>query len=79
MSRKCDIEEKNGLTGNRVSHSKRRTKHVQDVNLQSKKFWNPEKRVWVKLRVSAKMIKTIDKNGLLSTLRKFSKKKTKKA
>ena len=75
MSRKCDISEKKGLTGNRVSHSKRRTKHVQNANLQSKKFWDPEKKKWVKLKVSTKIIKTIDKNGFLSTVRKFKKKK----
>ncbi|RAP38210.1 50S ribosomal protein L28 [Candidatus Marinamargulisbacteria bacterium SCGC AAA071-K20] len=77
MSRKCEISKIRGLTGNRVSHSKRRTKHVQEVNLQTKKFWNPEKGCWVKLKVSAKMIKTIDKNGLTKTINKYAKKKAK--
>lgn len=75
MSRKCNISNKKGLTGNRVSHSNRKTKHVQNVNLQTKKFWDPEKRKWVKLRVSAKILKTIDKKGLTSTIKKYSKKK----
>lgn len=71
MSRKCQVSKKKGLRGNRVSHSNRKTKHTQEVNLQTKRFIDPETGKTVKLRVSAKMIKTIAKRGLRQTLKKF--------
>ena len=70
MARKCDISKKKGLVGNRVSHSKRHTKHIQQANLQWKSFWDPARRVWVRLRVSTKMIKTIGKKGLQAVIKK---------
>jgi large subunit ribosomal protein L28 len=47
-----------------VSHSHRRTKKLQEVNLQWKRVWWPEANRWVKLRISTKAIKTIEKKGL---------------
>jgi large subunit ribosomal protein L28 len=47
-----------------VSHSHRRTKKLQEVNLQWKRVWWPEANRWVKLRLSTKAIKTIEKKGL---------------
>jgi large subunit ribosomal protein L28 len=73
MSRKCEISGKKGKVGNLVSHSKRRTKTVQEANLQWKRFWLEDEERWVRFRVSTKMIKTISKNGLKATLRKFGK------
>ena len=52
MSRKCQVSKKKGLRGNRVSHSNRKTKHTQEVNLQTKRFIDPETGKTVKLRVS---------------------------
>lgn len=73
MSKKCRISGKKGKVGNLVSHSKRRTKTVQEANIQWKRFWVEDENRWVRLRVSTNMIKTISKNGLKSTLRKFGK------
>jgi large subunit ribosomal protein L28 len=47
-----------------VSHSHRRTKKLQEANLQWKRVWWSEGNRWVKLRVSTKAIKTIEKKGL---------------
>ena len=47
-----------------VSHSHRRTKRLQEANLQWKRFWWPQGNRWVRLRVSTKMIKTIQRKGL---------------
>jgi large subunit ribosomal protein L28 len=47
-----------------VSHSHRRTKKLQEVNLQWKRVWWSEGNRWVKLRLSTKAIKTIEKKGL---------------
>jgi large subunit ribosomal protein L28 len=47
-----------------VSHSHRRTKKLQEVNLQWKRVWWSEGNRWVKLRLSTKAIKTVEKKGL---------------
>lgn len=70
MARRCSISKKGGLVGNNVSHSKRRTKMKQELNLQWKRFWQPEKKKWVRLRVTTRMIKTITRKGFMAVLKK---------
>ena len=62
------------MVGNNVSHSKRRTKRTFQPNLFDKKFYIEEEERYVKLRVSAQGIRTINKNGLKATLEKAVKK-----
>jgi large subunit ribosomal protein L28 len=50
--------------GNKISHSNRKTKKRFEVNLRSKRFWLEDERRWVRLRVSARGMKEIDKRGL---------------
>ncbi|NJK86336.1 MAG: 50S ribosomal protein L28 [Bacteroidales bacterium] len=69
MSRVCQITGKKTIVGNNVSHSKRRTKRTFEPNLFDKKFYMPEEDRWVKLRVSAKGIRIINKLGLKKRLR----------
>lgn len=52
-----------------VSHSHRRTKKLQEVNLQWKRVWWPEGNRFVRLRLSTKAIKTIEKNGIAAMAR----------
>ena len=52
------------ITGNNVSHSKRRTKRKFYPNLQTKKFYIPEEDKWITLKVSAAALRTIDKKGI---------------
>jgi len=47
-----------------VSHSHRRTKKLQEVNLQWKRVWWAEGKRWVKLRLSTKAIKTLEIKSL---------------
>jgi len=63
--RKCDITgtRKNTLC-NQVSKSNAHTHKVQEVNLQTKKLWWEEGNKFVKLRVTARTLKTIKKKGL---------------
>ncbi|MCL4137263.1 UNVERIFIED_CONTAM: hypothetical protein GTU68_020997 [Idotea baltica] len=72
MSRSCQISGVSRQTGNRVSHAKNRTKHVFKANIQSKRFFLPEENKWLKLRVTTRMIRTIDKLGLKGALKKFN-------
>ena len=70
MSRKCKLSNKKALKGNNVSHSKRRTRRKQEVNLQWKKFFNEETQEWERHRVSTRTIRTIAKLGLAAVLKK---------
>jgi large subunit ribosomal protein L28 len=64
MSRRCQLTGKKANNAMAVSHSHVRTHKLQEVNLQWKRFWWPEGDRFVRLRVSTKAIKTIQKNGL---------------
>eukprot|EP01038_Epipyxis_sp_PR26KG_P004871 gene4871-6825_t len=70
--RKCDLS---GTRRNSkcmsVSKSNAHTHRVQLVNLQVRKLWWEEGNKFVKLRVSARTLKTIQKNGLNATAKKF--------
>ncbi|SPF04477.1 50S ribosomal protein L28 [Streptomyces sp. MA5143a] len=50
--------------GNRISHSHRRTSRRFDPNIQSKRYWLPGENRYVRLRLSAKGIKTVDVIGV---------------
>ena len=70
MSRKCDITGKRPLAGNKVSHAHNKTKKRQLPNLQSKRIFVPELGRSVRLKVSTSALRSIDKMGLASFLRK---------
>ena len=64
MARRCQLTGKKANNAFAISHSHRRTKRIQHANLQDKKVWWPEGNRWVKLRLSTKAIKTLEKKGL---------------
>ncbi len=66
MSRTCPLTGKRPLTGNSVSHANNRNKRRQLPNLQWKSVWVPELGRSVRLRLSARALRTIDKKGLLA-------------
>jgi len=70
MSRICTITGKKVMVGNNVSHSNIKTKRKFYPNLQEKKFYIPETDEWIIMKVSAKGIKHINKNGVLKSLQK---------
>ena len=69
MSRVCQITGKKAMSGNNVSHSNTKTKRVFDVNLFDKKYYLVEEDRWIKIRVSANGIRTINKKGLFNALK----------
>jgi large subunit ribosomal protein L28 len=72
MARTCDLTGKRRLVGNKVSHAKNRTKMTQKPNLQMKKVYDPETGETIRLRLSTRAIRTLDKVGSLSKfLRKY--------
>ena len=69
MAKICQITGKKAMTGNNVSHSKRRTKRTFDVNLLTKKFYYVEQDCWIQLTLSAAGLRVINKQGLDAALR----------
>ena len=61
------------MAGNHVSHAHNKTRRRFEVNLQKKRFYIPEEKRWVTLRVSAKTLKTINKNGISAVLQEARK------
>lgn len=66
MSRQCQLTGKKANNGYAVSHSHRRTKKLQEVNLHWKRVWWAEGNRWVRLRLSTKAIKSLDSKGLVA-------------
>ncbi len=64
MSRRCDLTGKKANNAFSISHSHRRTKRLQEANLQSKRVWWEQGNRWVRLRLSTKAIKTLTTRGL---------------
>lgn len=73
MSRRCQLTGKGPLTGNLVSHSQRHTKRRQMPNLQTKRIWVPEEGRFVKMKLSARAIKAITRNGASTMIAKARK------
>ena len=74
MSRVCMVTGKKPMPGNNVSHANNKTRRRFSPNIQSHRFWvNSEKR-FVKLRVSAKGMRIIDKIGIDQALVDIRKK-----
>lgn len=71
MSRVCQVTGKRPVTGNNVSHAKNRTKRRFIPNLQTHRFWVESEQRFVKLRVSTKGMRVIDKAGIDSVLAKL--------
>lgn len=74
MSRVCQLTGKRPITGNNVSHSNRKTKRRFLPNLQKKRFFIPETKEWVTLKVSSKAIRNINKLGIYAYLKKLESK-----
>ncbi len=61
---KCNFTGKKPMSGHRVSHSQRKTKHWQQPNVQSKRIWDEETGKWIRVRVSTRALRTITRKGL---------------
>ena len=64
MSRVCDVTGKKPMFGNNVSHANNKSRRRFNVNLQKKRFWLPDEKRFVTLRVSTKGMRIIDKKGI---------------
>ncbi len=64
MSKVCQVTGKRPVAGNNVSHANNRTKRRFLPNLHSHRFWLDSEKRFVKLRVSSKGMRIIDKQGI---------------
>jgi len=64
MSRVCQVTGKKPVSGNNVSHAHNKTRRRFLPNLHTHRFWVESENRWVKLRVSSKGLRIIDKNGI---------------
>merc|ERR1712187_449450 len=72
MYRRCDITGKSAnLSHNVVTFSEKKNRKPQHVNLVRKKFYWAEGDCMVRLKIAASTLRTIRKNGLNATAKKY--------
>ncbi|GGO01494.1 50S ribosomal protein L28 [Microbispora bryophytorum] len=64
MSAHCQLTGAAPVFGNRVSHSHRRTRRRWNPNIQQRHYWLPSENRFVRLTLSARAIRTVDKIGV---------------
>ncbi|HXV61100.1 MAG TPA: 50S ribosomal protein L28 [Vicinamibacteria bacterium] len=69
MAQKCKLTGKGPMSGNNVSHAHNKTRRVQRPNLQWKRVYVPELGRTVRVRLSTRALRTIDKKGLMAVLK----------
>ena len=69
MSRVCQVTGKKPMTGNNVSHAQNKNKRKFMPNLRFHRFWVDSENRYVRLRVSSKGMKIIDKKGIDEVLK----------
>lgn len=64
MAKVCQVTGKAFQSGNNVSHANNKTRRRWLPNLHERRFWLPEEKRWITLRVSGHGLRTIDKKGI---------------
>ena len=77
MSRECQVTGKRPVSGNNVSHANNKTRRRFLPNIHDHRFWLESENRFVKLRVSAKGMRIIDKLGIDHVVRRYSSQGTK--
>ena len=62
------------MVGNNVSHSNRKSKRKFNPNLQEKRFYVPEEKKWVTIKVSTSAIKIINRRGIYACIKEAKEK-----
>ena len=68
MAKVCQVTGKRPITGNNVSHANNKTKRRFEPNLHHHRFWVESEKRFVRLRVSSKGMRIIDKKGIDTVL-----------
>ena len=64
MAKVCQVTGKRPMTGNNVSHANNKTRRRFLPNLRYHRFWLESESRWVRLRISSKGMRLIDKLGI---------------
>jgi len=68
MANVCIVTGKKPLTGNNVSHANNKTRRRFSPNIHTHRFWVESENRFVKLKLSTKGMRIIDKNGIDAVL-----------
>lgn len=68
MANVCMVTGKKPITGNNVSHANNKTKRRFSPNIQTHRFWVESEKRFVKLKLSTRGMRTIDKRGIDAVL-----------
>ena len=68
MARVCQVTGKAPMVGHRVSHANNKTKRRFMPNLQYRRFWVESENRWIRLRLTAAGLRTVDKLGIDAVL-----------
>ncbi|MBH09302.1 MAG: 50S ribosomal protein L28 [Candidatus Marinimicrobia bacterium] len=71
MSRVCDVTGKKPMFGNNVSHAHNKSRRRFNINLQRKKFWLPDEKRYITLRISTRGMRIIDKKGITKVVKEL--------
>lgn len=76
MAKVCPVTQKRPISGNRVSHANNKTKRRFEPNLHDKRIWVPSEGRFVRMRLSAKGMRIIDKLGADAVVARMRKEGT---
>jgi len=68
MAKICPITGKRPQFGNKVSHANNKTRRRWEPNLQWKRIWVPSEKRFVRMRISARGLRTMEKIGVDAAL-----------
>ena len=71
MAKVCQVTGKRTTRGNNVSHAHNKTRRSFVPNLHYRRFWVESEQRWVRLRVSTKGLRIIDKKGIDAVLQEI--------
>ncbi|MDI9319804.1 MAG: 50S ribosomal protein L28 [Phycisphaerales bacterium] len=69
MARVCQVTGKRPMVGHKVSFSNKKALRRFMPNLQVKRMYLAEEDKWITLKLSTEALRTINKNGLLATVK----------
>jgi large subunit ribosomal protein L28 len=72
MSKICIVTNKKTISGNKISHSNIKKKRKFKPNIMTQKIWFEEKKKYIKLKLSSKGLKIINKIGLEKSIKKYN-------
>lgn len=75
MTQICQVTGKKPSIGHKVSHANKKAKRRFNINLHEKRFYLEDEKRFIKLRVTTKGMRIIDKYGIIAVLKKLAEHK----